>query len=464
MAVDILIKDVDYVVTMDGTRRIIKDGAVAITGDRITEVGKSAALALKYADAKKVIDGRGRLVMPGLVNGHFHSTQQLARGLADNVFLPTWIHDRLYPYEAACTPEDVYLASTCACIEAIRTGTTCFIDPGGYHMEQAVKAVTETGIRAVLSRSMVDIHAAGRPIPGKMREDTQAALDAGEEFVVKFNGVADDRIHAWFSLRTERMVSDQLCIRTKELADKYQTGVESHNSSVNDSVNRHKEIHNGLRPVTRYYKIGVLGPNMLLYHMNWLTDEEVQMIKETDTKVSHCPTAGFMGGYGTLQGKHPEMHKMGISVAVASDNAPESNFNDMFRVMYCLAAHNDYHQDATLLTPETMLDMVIKNGARSALWDHEISSLEPGKKADMIVVEMAGPEWIPIHNPISNLVHSADGHSVETSIINGQIVMENRKILTVDVDEFLRRGQEAAIKIAERAGLTGYGFPRWPIE
>ncbi|MBI2873673.1 MAG: amidohydrolase [Firmicutes bacterium] len=462
-SIDILITGASWLLTMDSKRRILKDGAVAIQGNRIVDVGKTPDLLPKYPNPKETIDARGRLVMPGLVNGHFHSTQQLARGLADNVFAPTWIHDRAYPYEAACTSDDVYLASLCSCLEAIKTGTTCFADPGGYHMDRAAQAVEETGIRAVLSRSMVDIHTAGRPIPGKMREDTRAALDGGEEFVSRYHGAAGGRIRAWFSLRTERMVSDDLCLRTKELAGKYKTGVESHNSSVYDSVLRHKEIHHGLRPVERYYKIGLLGPNVLLYHMNWLTDAEVDMLQETDTKITHCPTAAFMGGYGTLQSKHVDMLHRGITVCLGSDNGLESNFNDMFKVMYCATAHRDYRQDATLLPPEQLLEMTVTNGYRACLWDDECGTLEPGKKADLIILETSGPEWIPIHNPVSNLVHAADGHSVRTSVIDGKVVMKEGRILTVDEDEILARAQTAALDIARRSGLEVFGQPKWPV-
>ena len=153
--IDTLIHGADYIVTMNRDREILTDGAIAVHNGKIVEVGKSKDLQKKYPDAKKKIRARNRLVMPGLINGHMHSTQQLARGLADCVFLPTWIHDRLYPWEDALSEEEVYLSTMACCIELIRTGSTCFDDPGGYNMHMAVKAVIETGLRAqaVLGRS-----------------------------------------------------------------------------------------------------------------------------------------------------------------------------------------------------------------------------------------------------------------------------------------------------------------------
>lgn len=461
MEADILIKNARYVVTMDAARRVIRDGAVAITGSRITAVDKTAALAAVRAG--RIIDASGQIVMPGMINGHFHTNQQLSRGLADNVFLPTFIHERIYPFEASMSAEDIHVAALCACVEAIKTGTTCFADPGGYHMDQVARAVEITGIRAVLSRSMIDIHTAGRPIPGRMREDTEAALAAGEEFVSRFNGQAGGRIRAWFSIRIERAASDELCRRTKALADRWGVGVQSHVSGNPDSVNRHKEVFRGETPLVRYHRVGLLGPNLLIVHANHLTDEEIELVKKHDVKIVYCPTAAFAGGYGGVRARHPELVRQGVTVCVGSDAAPESNFNDMFRVMYCLAAHRDAKLDATLVPPETMLEMVITNGARALLWDDEIGSLEPGKKADLIILDTERPEWTPLLNPISNIAHAACGDSVNTVLVDGRVVMENRRILTVDEKAVLAKGQEVAEQVVERAGLGRFAVPAWPV-
>ena len=205
----LLIRNARYAVTMNGAREVIKHASILIEDEKIIGVGPSRLVDPK-ADGADVIDADGQIVLPGLINGHYHNNQQLARGLADNTFLPTFLHDRIYPFESAMIPEDTHISSLCACIEAIKTGTTCFADPGGYNMEEVVRAVSEIGIRAVLSRSMIDINTKARPIPGMMRESTDQALAAGTEFVNSFDGSADGRIKAWFSLRTERMVSDEL--------------------------------------------------------------------------------------------------------------------------------------------------------------------------------------------------------------------------------------------------------------
>lgn len=449
-------------VTLDSRRRILKDGAIAVSGDTIVAVGKSKDLEAEYRDYES-LDAQGAVAMPGFINGHFHSNQQLSRGLADNVFLPTFIHERIYPFESQMTEEDIYLSALCACIEAIKSGTTCFADPGGYHMERVVKAVTESGIRAVLSRSMIDIHTSGRPIPGRLRESTDKAIESGEGFVKTYHGAAEGRVRAWFSLRTERMVSNDLVSITNKKAEEYGVGVQTHVSGNPDSLNRHKEIFQ-TTPLLRYHKAGLLGPNLLIVHANHLTDEELKLVEEYDVKIVYCPTAAFMGGYGGLLSKHVESLRKGVCVCLGSDAACESNFNDMFRVMYSLTAHRDYRLDATLFPPEELLEIVIKNGAKALLWGDEIGSLEKGYKADLILLDSDRPEWLPAFNPVSGIVHSATGDSVKTVVINGKIVMKDRKLTLLPEEEILRKGRKAAREILARAGLESFALPRWPIE
>jgi 5-methylthioadenosine/S-adenosylhomocysteine deaminase len=459
---DILIKNAKFAITMDERRRILRDCAIAVNDGKIIAIGKDKKITKEYSSSDVVIDAGKTVVCPGLINAHCHTTQQLAKGLADNVFLPTWIHDRLYPFEANQKPEDVYFSSMLCFIEAIKTGTTYLADPGGYHMEQVVEAAKEIGIRAVLARSLVDIHASGRPIPESMREGADEAVKSGEDFVRKFDGAAKGRVHAWFSLRTERMVSNDLCSRVKKLADKYHVGIESHVSSNLDSVNRHKEVFEGNTPIRRYKEAGVLGPNLLIVHANWLTDEEIELVKKFDVKVVHCPTAGAAGGYGTFKvGKFVEMMEKGITVSLGHDSAAESNFMDMIRVAQMAGAHRDVRLDATLFPPETLLEMLTIHGSRALLSDAEVGSLQVGKKADLVLFDLERPDMVPLHNPVSNLIHAGSGESANTVIIDGKVVMQNRKIETVDESEILSRAQKAAEEVAERAGLTAFTKPKW---
>ena len=462
--IDTLIHDADYVVTMNKDREILTDGAVAVHRGRIVEVGKSAALKKKYTNMKNKIRARDRLVMPGLVNAHMHSTQQLARGLADCVFLPTWIHDRLYPWEDALSEEEVYLSTMACCIELIRTGSTCFDDPGGYNMHMAVKAVTEAGLRANLKRSVTDIHATGRPLPDKMREGTREGLSAGIEFVKKYNGAANGRISAWFSCRTERMSSSDLLAETTELCKKHGVGFGTHMQAAHDSVNRHKELHHGKRAVIRYHEAGALGPHLITYHTNFISDEELELLDEYKVGVVHCPTASFMGAYGAIsQGKHPEMFYRGMKHGLGCDTAPESNFVDMFRVMFAVTAHRDYRLDATLFPPEHILEMATLGGARAMNMEKQVGALEKGKRADLIMLDITRPEWIPHHNIISNIVQSSSGDTVDFMMVDGEVIYEDRQIKTLDEKEVLKEANKAGLAVAKRTGLDYFGRSPWPM-
>ena len=460
----IYIRNARYLLTVDGQRRIIRDGAIAIEGTNIVEVGKTDELNPKYGGAEHVIDASNSVVTPGLVDCHLHTAMSLARGIADNVFLPTWIHERLYPFEAALTPEEVHVSAQVGLIEAIKTGTTFIADPGSYHMDGVVKAVEETGMRAVLARALADISTPGRPIPEAVRQGTKDALQAGEAFVKSFNGAAQGRVKAWFSLRTERTFTNELASAVKEKADQYQTGIESHVSNTQDSVNRHKEIFRGKTPLRRYLEAGILGPNLLIIHANWLTTEEIELVKKHDVKVVHCPSSSFADAGGTLVGgRFEEMEEAGVTVALGCDNAAASNFLDMVRVGYAMTAHRDVKLDATLYPPETILEMLTLQGAKALLSDREIGSIEVGKKADLVLWDLTMPGWTPLLNPVSNLINSASGDSAQTVIINGDIVMRDYKIQHLDETTVREKGQKISEEVADRSGTRIHASSVWPL-
>ena len=457
-----VIKNAQYLLTLDQKRRIFKDGALVVKDDRIVWLGKTCDLLMDEYTNAEIIDATGMVVAPGLINCHLHSTQQLARGLGDGLFLQTYIHERIFPFEAALDEEDVHVSALCACLEAIKSGTTCFVDPGGYHMDRVARAVEASGCRAILQRSLVDLHSGGSPVPGKLKESAQQAAQAGEEFVQQYNGWAKGRIRAWFSLRTERTTSEELMREVKRLAAHYQVGVSSHVSNQLDSVERHKELFRGLTPIKRFHKAGLLGKNLMIFHANHLTPEEIELVISNDVKVVHCPTSARASASGALKAQHLYMMKRGATIAVATDTAACSNTNDMLAAMYALTAHRDVKKDPTVLPPEEILEMATLNAAKAALWDDEIGSLEIGKQADIILFNTLVPSWTPLYNPVSTLVHAANSDSVHTTIVAGKILMRNRKVITLDEQAVLQEGQLRARKVAERAGLSHIG-PAWRV-
>lgn len=453
------------VITMDPSRRIIKNGAVAIENDRIVDVGKTEGL--KDFQAEKVYDAKTRIVMPGLIDAHCHHVQMLARGLADEVDLIAWCYDRIYPYETALNDETTYLSALLCCIEMIRTGTTCVCDPGGYRMDNVGRALAETGMRGIITWSGMDQWSDDRPLPAGLpgRLGTEETLKVEEKLVKDWHGREGGRIRASYGLRVEPNISDNLFRGVNQLAKRDGVMVQMHAAVNKDQVEWVRK-RTGHTVIEHMNSLGVLGPRWYLIHMAVLTDEELRMLKGNDCKVIHVPGATLHGAYGSATvGKFPEMIDMGITVALGCDSSAANNSLDMFRAMYEAATvHKEARIIPDLMPPEKALEMATIDGARAVHWDNEIGSLEKGKKADVIIVETKRSNWIPLHDfsLVPTLVYSGEGADVETVIIDGRVVMEKRKIQTVNVKRALTQAQRATEKLVRK--LPFKLKPKWPFE
>lgn len=357
--VDILIRKAGWLVTLDKERRIISDGAVAIKGEKIVAVGKSKAFEESYK-ARVLIDARDKLVLPGLIDAHAHNTQQLGRGLADDVTLYQWLFKRIYPYEAVMTEEEAHLSALCCQLEMIKAGTTCYIDPGSPFPDQTAEATEISGMRGIITRSTYDA-AFGRVATDpkkRFQETNQEALRRGEATVKKWNRAFGGRLRAWFSLRALSNCSDQLCLGINRLAKKYGVGIQSHAAGSSSSNPRSLDLH-GVREVERLGKLGILGPHWLLIHMGWVSPKELLLLKEKDAKVVHCPSGSFHLASGRINaGRFPEMLEMGITVSLGSDAAADGNYMDIIRVMSLAGgAYKDNRQDPGIMPPETVIEM-----------------------------------------------------------------------------------------------------------
>lgn len=460
----ILVKN-GTVITMDPRRRIIRDGAIAIENDRIVDVGKTDAL--KGFQAEKVFDARDRIVMPGLIDAHCHHVQMLARGLGDDVDLIAWCYDRIFPYETLLDDEGTYLSALLCCIEMIRTGTTCVCDPGGYRMDNVGRALVETGMRGTITWAGMDQWSDDRPLPEGMpgKLSTEETLKVEEKLVKDWHGREGGRIRASYGLRVEPNVSDELYRRINRLADRDGVMVQMHAAVNKDQVEWVRK-RTGHTVIEHMNHLGILSPKWYLIHMAVLTDEELRMLKYNDVKVVHVPGATLHGAYGSARvGKFPEMIEMGITVGLGCDSSAANNSLDMFRAMYEAATvHKETRLIADLIPPEKALEMATIDGARAMHWDNEIGSLEKGKKADVIIVEWKRSNWIPLHDfsLVPTLVYSGEGADVETVIIDGRVVMENRQIRTVNVSRILEDAQRATERLVAR--LPYKLRPRWPFE
>ena len=464
---DILIKN-GTLVTMDKKRSVIRGAALAVKDGRIVSIGKTDELSKEYKDSK-VIDATNRLVSPGFIDCHAHSSLYLAKGLVNDEWTSIYklLYDFSYVWEAALKPDDVYVGALGLFLEMIKHGTTCFADPGGYHDHHDMigEAIKKIGIRGVITRSTRDRSDPEHPIPEEMMETTEETARKCENIVRKWNGVANGRIKGWFSLRIINNLSDELCRLIKSKADEYGVGIHCHlhGSRPEELVKVNKLPQDetvktfGMSGVERLYRLGVTGPNLLGAHCPFTNERERIWLRDSGTKIVHCPTAQYAGGGGGIaMGTIPELVRSGVIVALGHDAVMWSNFVDPIRLMHIAAsAHKDAKADVRVMGAHKAMEMMTINGAKALLWEKEIGSLEIGKRADIIIIDMNRPEWQPCHldYEVTNLVYSASGDSVDTVIIDGNIVMENRKVLTVDESSVLENVRKHALNVRERSGI-----------
>ena len=432
---DILIKD-GYVITMDPQRHIFERGSVAIEGGRIAAVGKDI-----NAKAGTVIDARGKAVLPGLVNAHTHLSMVLLRGVADDMPLMEWLEKKIWPIEENLTSNDSYIGALLGCLEMIKSGTTCFADQY-FYMEDVARAVEEAGLRGVLARGIIELD------DPEKRETT---IKEGERLVKNCHGMANGRILTMFGPHAAYTCSPECLMRVKELAKKYEVGIHTHIAETQEEIEKITEKY-GKRPVEHLDSIGFLGPEVLAAHCVWVTDREIKIIQKHGVKPVHNPVSNMKTASGVAP--VPEMIAAGMPVALGTDGAASNNSLDMFNEMKFATLLNKVHKfDPTALPAQKVLEMATINGAIALGLQDEIGSLEAGKKADIVLVDMKKPHLTPLHNVISHLVYSAIGSDVDTVIVDGKILVRGRKVLTLGEDEVLGRAQKASDDLLARGGF-----------
>ncbi len=429
---DILIRD-GYIITMDAQRRILERGSVAIEGDKITAVGKDVK---ERADT--VIDARGKAVLPGLINAHTHLSMTLLRGVADDMPLMEWLNTKIWPIEVNLTGQDSYLGALLGSLEMIKSGTTCFADQY-FFMEDVARAVEEAGLRAMLSYGIIEMD------DPKRRE---SELRAGEKLVKTCHGTAGGRIQTMFGPHAAYTCSPECLMQVKELAKKYKVGIHTHISETQDEVDRITKKY-GKRPVEHLDSIGFLGPEVLAAHCIWLNEPEIAVIRKQGVKPVHNPVSNMKTASGVAP--VPEMLAAGIPVALGTDGAASNNSLDMFSEMKFAALLSKAHKlDPTVMPAQVVLEMATINGAIALGLQDKIGSLEVGKKADIVVVDMKKSHLAPMHNVISHLVYSAVGGDVDTVMVDGKVLMQESRVLTLDEVKVVEDTQKAADDLLAR--------------
>jgi 5-methylthioadenosine/S-adenosylhomocysteine deaminase len=434
-------------ITMDDHKRQYERGALLVEDGIIKSIGQSDELRLAAGPETECIDLRGRTILPGLINTHVHTSQQLGRGIGDDIDLLTWLHKRIWPYESNLTEEDSYISSLLCGLEQIRSGVTCFAEPGGQFVSGMARAVSELGMRGILAKSTMDM---GEGLPEQWKRTTQEELDTQIDNYERWHGKANERIRMWFGLRIIFNNSDELILKTKELADKFNVGIHMHVAEVKEEVEFALETR-GATTVQHLNNLGVLDRNFLAVHCVYMTDEEIGIFADRDVKVSHCPASAMrLMGFARV----PEMLDAGVCVTIATDGAPTNNRMTLIDEMWLTSLiHKGRKIDPTVLPAETVLAMVTSNAARAVLWEDEIGSLEEGKKADLVVVNPHSTGMLPVHDPVASLVSALRSENIESVMVDGQWLMREKEILSVDEGAILDEARSRAADIVRRAGI-----------
>lgn len=461
---DHLITGIDWLITVDPRRRIIRNGAIAIKDGRFAAVGPSAEIEAAWR-SETITLGRDRVATPGLIDNHLHTSFHLSRGLADEANAQTFLFERMYPYEGVMSAEDVTVSASLAAMELLKHGVTCFIDPGNYHPKATVDAVAATGIRLVASRSSFDkTKSVMGLLPKAMIESTEEALDRAEEVLAAYPARADSRIRASACFRGLNNASDELILGLRELAEKYDTLLQTH-ACFSYSTHDGSVAACGMPEIERLEALGVLDERMLLVHSGWLEPHEVALVAKRKPTLVAAPSSSLHNGYGNFMvGKLPELMALGVNVSLGSDHA-SSGVVDMVQEMLLVAGgYKEARMNPRVMPPEDALEMATINGALGARMADMIGSIEVGKQADLVLFDTRRPEWQPLYNPVSNLVYSATGSSVATVMVAGETVVSDGRLTKIDEAAIYDEVPNAMARIGEKLDLAKMVTLRWPVQ
>jgi 5-methylthioadenosine/S-adenosylhomocysteine deaminase len=424
------------VLTMDAENRILENGAVLVRGDRILAVGPASEIVKDFSG--KILDAGGCVVMPGLVNAHTHLPMSLFRGLADDLPLMVWLNEHMFPAEAAhIRPETAFLGSLLSCAELLLSGVTCCCD-GYFHETDVARAVSESGLRGVLGQGVIDYPAPGVPDPA-------TNVDQALRFVEAWKN-RDSRIVPSIFCHSPYTCSADTLKKAKQAARDQGVLFQIH---VAETEGEKDMIHGSgcLSPVAYLESLGILDDRTLLVHAVAVDRHDLEIIQKSNASVVHVPESNMKLASGVSP--VPDMLALGIPVALGTDGSASNNDLDMFGEMGSAARiHKVIRKDPTVMSAATVLRMATCEGARALGLGDVTGSLEPGKKADLIVVDMRKPHLTPMYNPPSHLVYSAKGSDVRDVMVDGRMVVEKGRLLTVDVENLLG-------EVAELSGWIG---------
>jgi 5-methylthioadenosine/S-adenosylhomocysteine deaminase len=425
------------VITQNAAHVILSPGAVAIDGTDIVDVDRPDVIAGRYR-AAQTIDARDQIVLPGLVNTHTHAPMVMYRGLADDLALMEWLQRYIFPAEAkTVSPEMVRIGTRLAALEMIESGTTTYADM--YYFEAEIAQVTrEAGLRGVLGQTIIGFPVADARTPAD-------ALARAERFITSFKGdsliVPAVAPHALYT-------NDEATLKASAaLARRYEVPLIIHLAETEDEVKTTREQHQA-SPVAYLESIGFLGPRTLAAHGVWVSDEDIQTLKRRGVGVSHNPESNMKLASGAAP--VTKYLAAGVALGLGTDGAASNNDLDMFEAMRqasFLAKHATH--DPTAVPARTALDLATIGGAKALGMERMIGSLEAGKRADLILVSTGAARQTPLYDPVSHLVYVTRGDDVRSTIVNGKVLMRDRKLRTLDRAAVIADANRLANKVRE---------------
>jgi 5-methylthioadenosine/S-adenosylhomocysteine deaminase len=450
-----------WLITMNDRREVLDHASVCVEGDRIAAVATRQQLQQKFPTAE-VIDCKGRIVMPGMVNTHTHLFQTLLKGLGDDMVLKKWFTCMTGPSAVHLTPEDAHAAALHGCVESIRSGVTTLVDFMYVHtrpgmIKSVVEAYEQTGMRGFVCRGFIsDGERYG--VPRALIEEPEHAMADAREQMRRYNrpgarvqiGVAPNMIWA---------VDEKGYRLTRKLADEEHALITTHLAETTFELQTAASRY-GQTDTEFLSEIGFLGPDVLAAHCVHCKNHDIRILLSHNTKVAHNPCSNMYLASGCPP--IPEMLLTGVTVGLASDGPASSNNHSLFQAMkFAALMQKGFHQDATIITAEKVLEMATIDGARAVGLDTEIGSIEAGKKADLIVIDFNNAFMTPIHHPVSAIVYSALGNEVSSVMIDGRFVMRDGVVTGVNETAVRKQAQLSADDLARRAGSDQFKKRPW---
>jgi 5-methylthioadenosine/S-adenosylhomocysteine deaminase len=433
--VDLLISG-GTVISMDGARRVIEDGAVAIRGDTIAAVGARAEIEARYQPARR-IDARGRIILPGLINGHTHAAMTLLRGIANDLNLQDWLEKYIFPAEAHNVTEDfVRWGTRLAALEMIRGGTTTFADM--YYFEDAAARETKAaGMRGVLGESLIDF-----PVPDAKTPDE--ALVNIEKYLQHWKG--DALIRPAIAVHSAYLCSAETLKKGAALARRYSAPLLIHVLETRRERDESLAKH-GMSPVAYLDSLGFLGPDVVAAHCVWFDEKDIALAASRGVGCVHNPSSNMMLASGTAP--VPDMLRAGLRLGLGTDGPAGSNndLNMMEEIDLAAKLQKVTRLDPRAISAEQALEMATIGGARALHMESEIGSLEAGKKADLILLRTDAPHAVPMYDAVSQVAYALKASDVETVIVSGRILMQDRRVQTLNEPEIVAKAREYGEKV-----------------